>query len=285
MRRIYEGILDRRLRKYITINDYQRGFISIPGVHINIALLESILQKAKKMRKTCYIVFLDIKQAFDQIGHQHMIKTLNEARIPTALRNIIINLIEGNYTQIKTKNSMTKPILFKKGILQGGPLSPTLFIMAINRILDIITQADILMEHGFELCEELERLIVACFADDTALFANSLQSAIFLTELTINLLAKIGLQVNLNKCFAISIINGEMVKEKIPICGSFIESIGINDKIKYLGATFKETINLDKGELISEFSKKLEVLTGSSLLHPHQKLNILNSYLWANINI
>lgn len=126
-----------------------------------------------------------------------MIKALHEARIPTALRNIFVNLIEGNYTQIRANNRSTKPIFFLKGILQKGPLSPTLFNMAINRILDIITHPDLTKEHGFQLCEELENLILACFADDMALIANSLTSAIFLTELTIKLLAQIGLQVNL----------------------------------------------------------------------------------------
>lgn len=66
-------------------------------------------------------------------------------------------------------------------------------------------------------------------------------------------------------------------------CGSFINSIGPNDKIKYLGATFKDTVNLDKEQLITDFSKKLEVLTGSSLLHLNQKLTILNTYLWPTL--
>lgn len=113
----------------------------------------------------------------------------------------------------------------------------------------------------------------------TALIANSLQSAIFLTELIIKLFKQIGLEVNLSKCFAISIVNGEMVEERIPICDSYYDTIGTKDKIKYLGATFKDTVYLDKDELIKDFSKKLEVLTGSSLLHPNQKLTILNSYL------
>lgn len=67
---------------------------------------------------TYHIIFVDIKQAFDQIGHKHTIKTLHEARIPTALRNIITNLVEGNYTQIRANNKSSKPIIFRNGILQ-----------------------------------------------------------------------------------------------------------------------------------------------------------------------
>lgn len=238
MRRIFESILDKRLRKYVTFNSNQRGFVNQPGVQINIALLESVLQKAKKFKITCYIIFVDIKQAFDQIGHQHMKKTLQEARIPTALRNVIINLVEGNYTQIRANGKSTKPIFFKNGLLQGGPLSPTLFNMAINRILDIINHPDLVMEHGFQLCEELENLLSICFADDTALITNSLRSAIILTELTIKLLAQIGLQVNLSKYVAISIVDGHLVKEQIPIYNSYIVSIGPNEIIKYLGTRY-----------------------------------------------
>lgn len=200
---------------------------------------------------TCYIIFIDIKQAFDQIRHKHMIRTLQEARIPTSLRNIIINLIEDNYTQIRANGKCTKPITFMKGILQGGPLSPTLFNMAIDKILNIISQPELVTEHGFKLCEELENVILACFADDTALIANSLQSAILLTELTILLLEKIGLEVNSSKCFAISIVDGILQRTDIPICGSSITSIGPDDKIKYLGASLNDGIILDKGDLLN----------------------------------
>lgn len=73
------------------------------------------------------------------------------------------------------------------------------------------------------------------------------------------------------------------MKEQIPVCGSYIESIGPLEKIKYLGATFTESIKLDKEKLLKEFTKNLEVLTGSPLLHPNQKLTILNTYLWPSL--
>lgn len=61
-----------------------------------------------------------------------------------------------------------------------------------------------------------------------------------------------SLQVNLKKCFAISIIECVMVKE-------WIRSICPDETIKYLGVTFTNVIKLDKGKLLADFCKNLQL--------------------------
>lgn len=48
IRRIIEKIIDKQVRKYIIINENQRGFMHMPGCHINNLIVENILKKSKK---------------------------------------------------------------------------------------------------------------------------------------------------------------------------------------------------------------------------------------------
>jgi len=58
-------------------------------------------------------------------------------------------LIQGNSTQIQTGNCKTKSILFKRGVFQGGPLSPLLFNIAADDVLDELSENTISEKYGY----------------------------------------------------------------------------------------------------------------------------------------
>lgn len=99
VRRVIERTLDRRLKEYVSFNRHQRGFTSSPGTLINTSLLRSILTSAKTKKCNATLVFLDIRKAFDNVGHLHLQKTLESLPIPSLLSNLILNLQENNHTR------------------------------------------------------------------------------------------------------------------------------------------------------------------------------------------
>lgn len=52
IRRIIEKVLDRHLRYFLGLSPNQRGFVSLPGTHINTSLVNACLQTAKHKKKT-----------------------------------------------------------------------------------------------------------------------------------------------------------------------------------------------------------------------------------------
>ena len=79
LRRAIEKALNRHLQDQIDLNPNQRGFVTgLPGVHINAILINAVLTEAKANKSDCYVAFLDISKAFDNTGHLHISKCLEE---------------------------------------------------------------------------------------------------------------------------------------------------------------------------------------------------------------
>jgi Reverse transcriptase (RNA-dependent DNA polymerase) len=283
LRRVIERALDKRLRQYISLSPNQRGFTSVPGCHINSSILNGILHKAKSDKSDVSIIFLDITKAFDCIGHEHLKLTLERAPIPSPLRNLIWSLQEGNFAKIDTNGNKTPNIHFKRGVLQGAPLSPILFNMTIDFILREISEKEVAAQYGFSLAPNLDPISALGFADDTVAIGKSTVAAAEITHMTISLFAQIGLDINFGKSVVINIKKGKLCEECFSFGDTEIRGMSENEKIKYLGVTFKQEIILDKSKLINTLKSDLEKLVGCPMLRPNQKLTIINQYLWPSL--
>lgn len=113
-RRVIDRILDRRLRQYISFNEYQTGFSKTPGSLINTSILQSVLHAAKNKKCNLTVVFLDIAKAFDNVGHDHLNTVLDCSPAPTKLTELIKALQKGNTTQIEINRSKTKKYKYKQ---------------------------------------------------------------------------------------------------------------------------------------------------------------------------
>lgn len=91
--------------------------------------------------------------------------------------NNIINLQIGNTTQIETVNDKTEPINMKQGVLQGAPLSPTLYHLSVDHVLEIVSEITTAEKYGYKT-DDLPA--ISEFADDTVLVGKDCQSAIIL---------------------------------------------------------------------------------------------------------
>lgn len=283
IRRIFEKILDRRLRTYICFNENQRGFTNTPGTLINTSILNSILQFSKRKNCNCCIFFLDISKAYDNIGIKHLESVLYSKLIPSSLRNTILGLTNGNKTKIETMKGKTKEICFLRGVLQGSPLSPTLYNLCVDHILEELSEPSFSSKLGFQLSKDLPSVSVLGFADDTVLIAKDKDSAILMFYIIKQLFSEIGLNLNLEKTFIINIINGTLVPEKFEFDGNLIQSIDENQKIKYLGVNFNQEIIFDNVLILQKLKDKIEKIVSSPFLKDCQKINVLNTYIWPSL--
>ena len=122
IRRIVAKILDKDLRGYITLNDNQRGFSNQASTLINTTLINECLKKAIKTKSDCTVIFGDITQAFDNVGHAHTFRQIMSKPAPTPLKSITCNLATNNFTRISTIKGKTNKIHFERGVMQGDPL-------------------------------------------------------------------------------------------------------------------------------------------------------------------
>ena len=278
LRRVIERVLDKHLRTFVSFNEHQRGFTNNSGTLINTSILRKVLKTTKDNKEDVTVVFLDISKAFDNIGHKHLDLTLSAEPIPAKLKDLIINLQINNTTNTQTSLGQTKAINLRRGVMQGSPLSPTLYNLATDFIFDELTELSLLQQYGKSISPQLSSLSIMGFADDTLLMGKNSETTLELLHIALQRFQEIGLQVNPQKCTGISIKRGKLVEEVLHINEKFtIKTINNQEEVRYLGVPFQDNALFDKDSTIKQLHKKLELLASSPLLKSDQKFLVLNT--------
>ncbi|CAL8113238.1 unnamed protein product [Orchesella dallaii] len=284
IRRLYEKIVLLRMRKYVTVSQFQTGSQNMPGTFINTSILNGCLNKAKQDKNDLTIVLLDVAKAFDCIGHAHINNTINSLPFPTELKTMLLSLVKGNITRIRNGNETSQPLQFERGIFQGSVISPEIFNLSIDFILKSLTEDEIATKFGFKVHPDLSPLTAAGFMDDTALIAKNQDSACELSLMAKDLFNEIGLELNVKKTQAICIKDGCLSNEDLTFGNdSTIQVMKAEERIKYLGVNFKDEIVLDTRKVLSDLEKSISTLVSSPTLHPDQKIQIINQFIWPKI--
>ena len=100
------------------------------------------------------VVTLDVKAAFDTADHVTILSCLDKCKIGGNMYNFCRNFLSDRAFRVRVGNSLSTVGNPENGVPQGSVLSPTLFLLSINKISEAIDDPDI---------------EVLCYADDTAI--------------------------------------------------------------------------------------------------------------------
>ena len=85
------------------------------------------MEKAREFQKNMYFCFIDYAKAFDCVDHNKLWKILKEMGIPEHLTSLLRNLYAGQEAKVRTGQGTTDWLQIGKGVCQGCILSPCLF--------------------------------------------------------------------------------------------------------------------------------------------------------------
>ena len=85
------------------------------------------LKKARESQKNIYFCFIDYAKAFDCVDHNKLWKIFQEMGIPDHLTCLLRNLYAGHEATVRTGHRTTDCSQIRKGVRQGCILSPCLF--------------------------------------------------------------------------------------------------------------------------------------------------------------
>ena len=149
--------------------DVQAGFRKGRGTRDQIANICWIIEKGREFQKNIYFCFIDYAKAFDCVDHNKPWKILKEMGIPDHLTCLLRNLYAGQEATVRTGHGKTDWFHIGKGVCQGYILSPCLFNL----------YAEYIMQNA-RLDEAQDRIKIAWrninnlrYADDTTLIAES----------------------------------------------------------------------------------------------------------------
>ena len=115
--------------------DIQAGFRKGRRTRGQIANIHWLIETAREFQKNIYFCFIDDAKAFYCVDHNKLWKILKEMGIPDHLSFLLRNLYAGQKATVRTGHGTTDWFQIGKGVCQGCILSPCLFNLYAEYIM------------------------------------------------------------------------------------------------------------------------------------------------------
>ena len=216
--KLYERIIDRRIREIVELDDIQFGFRKGRSTTEPIFTLRILQEKYREKGKYLHMVFVDLEKAFDRVPRDLIWWSMRKKGIPEQYVAIIQDMYKDTQTRVKTRSDTTEYFDIEVGLHQGSALSPLLFII----VMDVLAS-----EVGTRPPWGL------LFADDLALCAESSTEVEDELEKWRRVLEENGLKINRKKT---EYLRPRNCQDEIFLLG---ERLPVVDSFKYLGSTLQ----------------------------------------------
>lgn len=140
---IITKILATRLAPHLDslVSNAQNAFIRKRCIHDNFIYAQRVIQSLHKKNKPALFVKLDISKAFDSISWPYLLEVLQALGFSQKYRDGISSLLRTSSSRVLINGKPGDKINHGRGLRQDDPLSPMLFILAIDPLQHIIELA------------------------------------------------------------------------------------------------------------------------------------------------
>ena len=230
--KVLAQVIRARLQAFreITAREEQCGFRPGRGCIDQIFSVRQVLEERIRCKKQTVAVFIDFKSAFDSVHRASMWKALLAIGVPSKVVRVIAAFYDGTACRVKVQGEKSSPFEVKTGVRQGCVLSPLLF----NVVIDWIMNKSLAGRTGVA-CGMGLNFTDAGYADDIVFLEETEAQAQELLD-TINENAqKLGLHINARKTKCLSTDNNRV---HLALRGEPIEQV---EEFKYLGSLISST--------------------------------------------
>ena len=133
--KIFERIIDSRLREIVDLRRGQCGFRKGCGTTDAIFALRDLLEKHRRLKdKPLHLCFLDLEKAFDRVPHALIWHCLRGHGVPEEYINWIRMMYKEPTSRVRCAAGLSDSFPVTVGVHQGSALSPLLFIVVMDFI-------------------------------------------------------------------------------------------------------------------------------------------------------
>lgn len=132
--KIFSKILAKRLKGLLPklISKEQIGFVLGRSILDGILTIQETIHFASKNKEACMFMKLDIQKAYDMVDWHFLCKVLEAFGLSNQWINLIFKFISTPKVLILIDGTPKGFFEISKGIRQGDPLSPPLFIIMVE---------------------------------------------------------------------------------------------------------------------------------------------------------
>jgi hypothetical protein len=238
-------------QKYQLFSDHQKGFIQkANGCTEHGIILNELFHDARRNNKELLITAIDFTNAFGSVPHELILSTMKQRNFPEWTITIVNDMYTNASSYIELRGDKSKPISWKVGVKQGCPLSPLLFNLCLEPLIQSIkkinkgegTYVDINPNKRIEI-------LIQAYADDIALISEKPEGiqAMLRTLETFTRWAK--MEVNVRKCTTASyLLDRNHHRCSLSNCFEFnnqlIPNLTLQQSMKYLGTAVTARRNI-----------------------------------------
>ncbi len=223
--KVFERIINNRIKPKIDITEAQAGGKEGAATADHLTTLKEIITHIRKMKKTAYIIFLDVQKAYDKAWLDAIMYVLNKNWLEGKDWEITRKLNTNLRATIRTKHGNTREIQIKDSIRQGGVLSVIQYATIIDEIAKEINRKNL----GIEI-PGMGKQGCLLWMDDVALIHHDLTELQKMMDTTNDIAQRYHIEFGAPKCKVIKIGPGK--QSTIKIGNNTLEE---TTEYKYLG--------------------------------------------------
>ena len=205
------------------LGEEQRGFVGGRLIRDGTAWVHSVIEGARASGLDGRLVFLDQEKAYDRVRRVWLGKVLDCIGVPLQFRTSMIGLLDSSRAALQCNGHRGLAFSLGRGVLQGDPLSPILYALSLEPLMDRIWRKVVgLSIYGIGWK-------VGAFADDMVVGLGAVADVRALKEAVEWYEGHSGAKLNWHKCETMVLGNGLMGGDVI---GTIVPA---GEAVRYLG--------------------------------------------------
>ncbi|KAJ0570205.1 putative RNA-directed DNA polymerase [Helianthus annuus] len=288
--KVISKVLVGRLKTVIhkLVSEEQTGFLEKRSILDGPLMLNELIAWMKRSKKEGMIWKVDLEKAYDSLSWDFLDSILGQMNFPTRWIKWVMGIVTSAKASVLVNGSPTQEFTCYRGLRQGDPLSPFLFVIAMEALSGVLKKAcSVGVFRGIKCASNGPLISHFLYADDVVFLGEwSGQNAMNLKRILRCFYLASGLRVNASK----SNLYGIGVDEtRVQDMASLLKCKAEKFPFKYLGLYVGANMNLCRNwePVVEMFRKRLSlwkaetISFGGKLTLVKSVLNALPTYFFS----
>ena len=268
--KVLERIILNQYSSILSSHHLQFGFKTGSSTSLCTGIVKCVVSRYLQNGSSVLGCFLDASKAFDMVNHDKLFSILEKRGLPYPIIRFLSSWYSSQQMRVRWGSTLSNGFNVSNGVRQGGILSPYLFSLYLDGLLEELADSGVGCFWG--------SLFVGAvaYADDVVLLAPCASALRCMLNICNTYASQHGLLFNAGKTQLICFRKPKSIKS-LPVIHFQNTQLKYKDEVKHLGHILH--YNLDDGPDITRAIKDLNKKANSVLCLFHSADPVVKTYL------